>query len=152
MIFAYRVVKEKHRKTAFSGFGARVAGGRWNRVGEPVVYTSSSLALAALETFVHLVEEAKSIQFVFFEVRIPDGVPVTRCERTPKGWRMAPAAEASIRYGSRWFHQQETAVLDIPSVLIPIERNYVLSPSHPDFPRIEISRPRPFTFDTGLWK
>jgi len=37
-----------------SGKGAEQTGGRWNRKGTPLIYTSVSRALACLETVVHL--------------------------------------------------------------------------------------------------
>jgi len=51
---AWRIVKEKHAATAFSGEGAARTGGRWNSRGVAVIYTSSTKALAALENLVHL--------------------------------------------------------------------------------------------------
>lgn len=51
---AWRIVKEKHAASAFSGEGAAKTGGRWNSRGVPVVYASATKALAALETLVHL--------------------------------------------------------------------------------------------------
>src|SRR5258705_349554 len=51
---AWRIVKAKHAATAFSGEGAARTGGRWNSRGVPVVYTSSTKSLAALESLVHL--------------------------------------------------------------------------------------------------
>ena len=47
-------VPEAHAATALIGEGARLNGGRWNSPGTTVVYTSGSLALAALENLVHL--------------------------------------------------------------------------------------------------
>src|SRR3990172_1776005 len=53
-ITAWRIVKARHAANAFGGEGARVEGGRWNSPGTPVVYTSQSAALAALELLVLL--------------------------------------------------------------------------------------------------
>lgn len=39
--------------TAPTGEGAKKYGGRWNLPGQAVVYTSESLALAAVEALVH---------------------------------------------------------------------------------------------------
>jgi RES domain-containing protein len=50
----WRLCRRQYAVTAFSGIGAKLWGGRWNAPGYPVVYTADSLALAALETFVHL--------------------------------------------------------------------------------------------------
>ena len=50
----WRIVKERNLDTAFTGIGARVYGGRWNHIGTAIVYTSDSLALAAMELFIHV--------------------------------------------------------------------------------------------------
>jgi RES domain-containing protein len=50
----WRISKAKYAHSAFSGEGARLFDARWNFAGTPMVYTSSSLALAAIEYFVHL--------------------------------------------------------------------------------------------------
>jgi RES domain-containing protein len=149
---AYRIVKARHAATAFTGEGARLAGGRWNRPGEAAVYTSASLALAAIETFVHLGEAGLHIRFVYFRVEIPETVAIQPCRRPPAGWRAEPPAERSMRYGSAWLQAGRTAVLEVPSVIVPSEKNYVLNPGHPDFTRLRIGRPQPFVFDPRMWK
>lgn len=149
---AFRIVKARHARSAFSGEGARIAGGRWSRPGEAVVYASDSLALAAIETFVHLGEDGLHIRFVYFRVDIPDDLAIQRCRRPPPGWRAEPPEAASTRYGSEWVRRGRTAVLDVPSAIVPSERNYLLNPHHTDFARIRIGRATPFVFDPRLWK
>ncbi|MBC8006624.1 MAG: RES domain-containing protein, partial [Prolixibacteraceae bacterium] len=39
----------RYAGTAFSGEGARLYGGRWNRKGVPMVYTAGSQSLAMLK-------------------------------------------------------------------------------------------------------
>ncbi len=56
MVVAWRIVKRKHAKKAFTGEGARQFGGRWNSPGVAIVYTAESQSLAALEILVHLRE------------------------------------------------------------------------------------------------
>jgi RES domain-containing protein len=148
---AFRIVKARHARSAFSGEGARVAGGRWNRPGDAVVYTSASLALAALETFVHLGEDALHIRFVYFEVGIPETLAIQRCRKPPPRWRAEPPEDGSMRYGSRWLRAKRTAVLEVPSAIVPPERNYLFDPLHPEFRRIRIGRAMPFAFDPRLW-
>ena len=149
---AYRIVKARHAGTAFSGEGARIAGGRWNLPGDAVVYASASLALAAIETFVHLGDDALHIRFVHFRIEMPDAVAVQRCRRPPPGWRAEPLDEASMRYGSTWRRRARTAVLEVPSAIVPSEKNYLLNPRQPEFRRIRIGRPLPFVFDPRMWK
>lgn len=129
-----------------------MAGGRWSRPGEAVVYASASLALAAIETFVHLGEDGLHIAFVCFRIEIPDSVVVQRCRQPPKGWRAEPPQETSMRYGSAWLRRNRSAVLEVPSAIVPSENNYLLNPNHPEFPLLRIGRARPFTFDPRMWK
>lgn len=152
MPFAYRIVKARHARTAFTGDGARIAGGRWNRPGDAVVYASASLALAAIETFIHLGEDALHIRFVYFRIAIPDDLTMERCRRPPLRWRAEPPEEPSMRYGSAWVRRRRTAVLEVPSVIVPSESNFLLNPGHPDFLRIRLVRPVRFVFDPRMWK
>jgi len=50
----WRLVKAGRTHSAWDGEGAFRFGGRWNSRGVRAVYASSSLALALLETLVHL--------------------------------------------------------------------------------------------------
>ena len=52
MITVWRIVTRRFVTSAFSGEGARLFGGRWNRKGWPVVYTAQSRSLALLEMMV----------------------------------------------------------------------------------------------------
>ncbi len=71
MRYGYRIVKRRQARFAFTGEGARLSGGRWNSPGLRAVYLSSTLSLAAMETFVHLGEDAVRLDFVYFEIAIP---------------------------------------------------------------------------------
>jgi len=142
----------REAKAAFSGEGARLAGGRWNEVGTAVVYVSGSLALAALETFVHLRPLIPKQRFVFFTVSIPNTVRIERSSELPSDWRISPAPQETQRLGTEWVKAARSAVLEVPSAVIPTECNYMLNPAHPDFKRIKLSEPRSFSFDPRLWK
>jgi RES domain-containing protein len=148
----FRITKARHAATAFSGEGARRAGGRWNFPGEPIVYCSSSLSLAALETFVHLGEEGRSIEFVFLEAVIPASARIDHVTKLPKGWRQEPPGEPSMEVGSKWFRELQSLALAVPSATVPQESNILLNPLHPDFARVTVSKPKPFSFDPRIWK
>lgn len=153
MIAAWRLVKAKRKATAFNGEGARLAGGRWNHRGTSVVYVSGSLALAALEAFVHLQRAAAAIAHVSFRVEIPDDA-VAELEPTalPTDWRAEPPPDATKQIGTDWAAAGTSAVLRVPSAIVPREHNFVLNPGHPDFRRLVISPPEPFSFDPRMWK
>ena len=154
MTIAWRLVKVRHQAGAFSGEGARIAGGRWNHPGTKVVYASDSLALSALETFVHLGHAAAGIRFVAFRISIPDAVTVEHVapRALPRRWRSEPPLPETMDVGTRWIETGKSVGLRVPSVVIPRESNLMLNPAHPDFTRIMIDSPEPFTFDPRLWK
>jgi RES domain-containing protein len=148
---AWRISKQKHARTAFSGDGARLYGGRWNSPGVPVVYVAESQSLAVLEVLVHLDAPALLEKYVFLEVGF-DASLVTDLDRNslPKNWQSDPVPEAIQAIGDRWVLSGDSAVLRVPSILVPEESNFLLNPRHPDFRKIGVSRPQPFRFDPRL--
>lgn len=145
---AWRIVKEKHAATAFSGEGAAMAGGRWNSRGVPVVYASSTLSLAALESLVHL-NPPVLFKYVAFPIEF-DAAFVASLAALPGDWAIEPPGPLSKATGDAWVRAGESAVLAVPTVIIPAETNYLLNPAHPDFKKISIGKPRPFAFDRRL--
>ncbi|MBI4246749.1 MAG: RES domain-containing protein [Candidatus Rokubacteria bacterium] len=152
MIRVWRLSKAAH--AAFDGEGAKSYGARWHRAGIPVVYTASSLALAALEVFMHIDTEEEANDLVAVMAEIPASVRGThvRLTQLPDDWRAYPSPQACIDLGTRWMTAGTTAVLAVPSAVVPSELNYLLDPRHPAFRKIRVGRPQPFSFDPRLWK
>jgi RES domain-containing protein len=149
---AFRIVKRRHAKHAFNGEGARLAGGRWNSTGQRAVYLSSTLSLAAMEIFVHLGEDAARLEYVYFDVAVPASVSILTLTHRPKGWRSEPPINASMRVGDRWLKAGKSALLEVPSAVIPSEMNLLLNPLHPDAAKLRIGTARVFNFDPRMWK
>lgn len=147
---AWRIVMAKHAATAFSGKGAADYGGRWNSRGVPVVYTSSTKSLAALEILVHL-NPPMRFKYVAFPVKFDASLmEVVPPKTLPTDWQSEPPPSSSQAVGDVWVRQARSAVLMLPSVIISGEPNYLLNPAHPDFRSISIGRPEPFAFDVRL--
>lgn len=153
MIEVWRICRARHGHAAFSGEGTRRAGGRWNNRGLPVVYTAATASLAVVEMLVHMDPEDAPDAYILAGARIPDDVERTVCsvESLPGNWRVHPPPEATRATGDAWLREGRTAVLVVPSAVIPKERNYLLNPVHPDMGRIELQPPEPFVFDPRLW-
>lgn len=147
MIQAWRIVKKRYADDAFSGEGARQAGGRFNSPGIAVVYTASSLALAELEILVNLPTERLLESYASFRVHFDASLLyVLREADLPANWRTDPAPRAVKQIGDQWVQKAQSVVLSVPSAVVPAERNYVLNPAHPDFDEIVIEGP----FDPGI--
>lgn len=138
---------------ATDGEGAFRYGGRWNSPGVRVVYASSSLALAAVETFVHLEPNLMPADLVVIAGAIPDGLAIGGVEAAtlPEGWRTRCAGSLR-RWGDEWIGGGESLALLVPSAVIRGEWNLLLNPAHADYARIEYERIEPFAFDTRMWR
>lgn len=147
---AWRILQENHAAAAFSGDGAAKYGGRWNSKGVAVVYTSGSMSLAALEILVHL-NPILYLKYLAFRVEFDNSlVEKATVGNLPPDWKAEPPAPCSQAIGDQWAREGRTAILEIPSILIPCEPNYLLNPAHPDFGKILIGKPEPFAFDPRL--
>lgn len=149
---AWRLTKTRYLATAWDGAGARKAGGRWNSVGIAVVYVSETLALALVEVLVHLpsgvLPAYSAIPVEFAEALVTTLSP----QRLPRNWRVSPPPAGTRALGDAWYAAGASAVLRVPSVVVPGESNYVLNPAHPGFTRITIGAPMAFPFDLRLAK
>lgn len=150
MLVVWRLITARLVETAFSGEGARLYGGRWNRKGVPLVYTAGSQSLAMLEMLVQ--DEPLRARYVMIPATIPKGLKIERVSLgdLPAGWRDRAAREQLQAIGTDWAKRTTSAVLAVPSAVIPAETNYLLNPLHPGFARIEIGEPREFITDLRL--
>jgi RES domain-containing protein len=148
---AWRLVKTKYLPAAFDGEGARIAGGRWNSPGVRVVYAAESLSLALVEILVHLKDAGtlpaySAVRLEFDEAIVEALLP----SRLPKNWRDYPAPAETRAIGDQWVAEARSAVLRVPSVVVPNESDCVINPIHPDFSRIRRQPPVEFPFDRRL--
>jgi len=105
-----------------------------------------------MEPFVHLGEDAARLAYVYFAVEIPDTVSIAILARRPKGWRNEPPASASMNAGDLWLNAGKTALLEVPSALIPSETNLILNPLHSDSGKLRVGTAHAFHFDPRMWK
>jgi RES domain-containing protein len=151
MLSAWRLVKTRYAATAFDGEGARLYGARWNSPGIRVAYASSTIALAILEVVVHLVRPATATAYSLANVEFPESlVDVLKASALPRHWDDSPPPQAVLDLGDRWVNEARSAVLQVPSAIIPAEHNYLLNPKHRDFAKVTIVPPKPFKLDQRL--
>ena len=150
MISSWRVVKEDFATRAFDGEGARVWGGRWNSAGNAVVYTSATTSLGLLEKFVHTEEGLPPI-YITIPVTFDAGLVETMDSKgLPADWRSLPAPLTLKRIGDEWVDSMRSCILEVPSVIVPHESNFILNPKHPNFHSIEIGEPIDLDIDQRL--
>jgi RES domain-containing protein len=149
----WRICRRRYAADAASGEGARLYGGRWNSRGVRIVYASSSLALAAVETFVNLEPNLRPADLVFIEGEISDAVEIARVDpkTLPAGW-LETRYESLHRFGDDWIRNGQTAALMVPSAAIRGEWNVLLNPAHAHFHKIRFKHPEPFKFDLRMFR
>jgi|SRR5664279_1919508 len=151
MVSAWRITKRKHARSAFSGEGARLYGGRWNSPGAAIIYTAESQSLAVLEILVHLDSAELLKKYVLLKVGIEESYILDiDAVALPRNWRAEPAPSRVQKMGDDWVGQSASAVLRVPSTLVPGESNFLLNPRHVDFRKLQISGPISFHFDPRL--
>lgn len=150
----FRICKTKYAASAFDGEGAFRFGGRWNTRGTRIIYTAGSLALAALEMLVHLEDDSMLLAYSYAVARIPPKLitPVEDFRALPEDWDMSPSPPEVQQIGDDWARAKTSAILEVPTSIIPLEKNYLLNPAHRDFSAIVLGDIRSFVFDKRLRK
>ena len=139
-----------------SGTGAKTTGGRWNEVGAPVIYTSETRAMACLETIVHLNTGGLPFNRYLVALDVPDDVWAKAQHESAAslkvGWDAEPAGRVSIRFGTDWIRSKISALLVVPSVIVPEELNVLINPQHADSAKISAVKVRKWLYDPRLGK
>ena len=149
----WRICRRRYSAIAVSGEGARLYGGRWISHGVRVVYASTSLALAAIETFVNLEPKLRPADLVSIAGEIPETIEVPRLELNALPSRWHETRDESLhRFGDAWIHSAKSVGLLVPSAAIRGEWNVLLNPAHADFPKVKFQEPQPFEFDARMFR
>lgn len=132
-----------------SGLGAKRSGGRWNSKGCPVIYASENIALAVLETIVHIRPAKQPQNRYLVRINIPNDVWHLRGQLNspPVGWDAEPFGKPGIKAGDVWLRDRLTALLVVPSVIVPEECTVLLNPEHPDAMRVTATMLRKWNYD-----
>jgi RES domain-containing protein len=153
-VIAYRICQAAYAATTaemICGMGGLYSAGRWHSAGKRIVYVSQNLSLAAHEIIVHYPQRKHALKFVMSDIEIPDRLVMTLAAfgvtTLPDGWNAQPPRHATQAIGDSWLAANTSAALEVPSVIIPGEFNYLLNPEHPDFGAIKATDPKPFSFD-----
>jgi RES domain-containing protein len=143
MIRVYRLASERfehHPTAAMSGEGGLYGPARWHPKGHRIVYLAQSLALCTLEMKVQ--DSDINPLYAGFEIEVPDsvGYEVLDQGKLPHNWRDRIAYPICQAIGESWLTARKTALLLVPSAVVPSETNYLLNPLHPDAKKI-VTRP-----------
>lgn len=132
-----------------TGTGARMTGRRWNSKGTRLVYCAANIALATLETVHYLNSGSMPFNRYLVRIDVPDAVWEARqvLEPLPAGWDAIPAGLTARTAGDDWIASRATALLHVPSVIVPDECNVLINPRHRDAPTITATTLKRWIYD-----
>jgi len=129
-----------------SGEGARLVGGRWNSPGRPMVYCAQDASLAMLEVRVHLDLPFELLPSDYVYSAIDTG------DLAIEESALAETGRDSRKIGDDWLRDCRTALLRVPSAIVPLGYNILINPLHAKAREIAISAEYPCVFDPRLWR
>lgn len=155
MIHLWRIASDSRNYTAddVTGAGAKATGGRWNRQGNAMLYTATNISLAVLETFVHIKIGGLPLNRYLVRFDVPDAVwqDARDCRTPPIGWDAVPEGMVSLDEGDNWLRQNASALMVVPSVIVPDEFNVLVNPAHPDMSRIGVVKLKKWQYDQRMF-
>ncbi len=134
-----------------TGTGAKLAGGRWNKPGVAVLYTSSSRALATLEVLVHIPAFYVPSNYVLSSIWIPDdNIQVLDIKLLPADWQNLTPPQNLQTQTEDWLKSKTYLALKVPSAIVQDEYNYLINPLQADFAQVKLLHQEPYRFDPRL--
>ncbi|MGN6341900.1 MAG: RES family NAD+ phosphorylase [Ginsengibacter sp.] len=127
---------------------------RWNSKDVKMIYTAQSRALACLENIVHRDSKGLQKNFRIMEIDIPDKIKIEKIQETDliPDWKNFYNMPYTQQIGNDWINNSKTAVLQVPSVIVSGDFNYLVNPAHKDFSSIKLLSTVPFEFDSRIKK
>jgi RES domain-containing protein len=139
---------------SLDGRGGLIASARWHTLGRPIVYLATSPAAALAEVLVHLELDIEELpdHYELLKAEAPEGLRMLRVdpEALPKGWESDEVVTRSR--GDEWLAAGESALLEVPSAIVPETFNVLLNPSHRDAARVKVLWHKRYPYDRRLFR
>lgn len=145
----FRITSNKYAANLW-GTGAAIYGGRWNKIGSPVLYTGENKEIALLETIVHTPPMLiPNLDILILEIP-NDSITELSIENLPKNWTDYPAPTILSEIAEKWILEAKTIALKVPSCIIHTTHNYILNCRHPKYSDVKLISRKNFHFDSRL--
>lgn len=137
-----------------NGAGGLEAEGRWHTAGRRIVYCAPNPATALMEVLVHfkIDLDGAPVNFRYLEIEAPDGISgeTVNADAFGSDWRGDQAA--TQRRGDAWLKTGTSALLHVPSVIVPATWNVLLNPLHPESEQIRVIKIHYHGIDQRLFR
>lgn len=125
-----------YKANDLTGGGAAKFPGRWNAKTQRVVYCAKNISLAVLETAAHIDDAGLPLNRYVVRIEVPITIWNARVvlERASldAAWCAIPFGRASIDAGAEWYSTAKSALLEVPSVVVPEESTILINAEHAD--------------------
>src|ERR1700746_1747205 len=150
-MIVYRISECKYIND-LSGKGAALFGGRWNSKDVYMIYTSQSGALALLEAVVHIGKVPRAGLYCMATIDLHgNSIETFPKDKLPSDWQTNPSPDYLKTIGDHFIKSGKYLALEVPSVLMSEEHNYLLNPAHPDFRKVKVIAEKVITVDERLF-
>ena len=114
---------------------------------------AASASTALVEVLVHLDADAEDLPTDLLMLSIEAPARIYRKAERVAGDDPMLGNEMDARdFGTRWLSEKRSALLLVPSVIVPMETNVLINPLHADASAIRLKDKVPFLFDPRLLK
>ncbi len=134
---------------SLEGTGGLYVSGRWHTKGHPVVYCSEDPSTALLETLVHIEidSEDRPETFQVLKIESSEQVSIEQVNIAKLGAEWRDDLARTRNAGDEWLQSARSLLLEVPSVLVPERRNYLINPVHPEMKNLRITARYSHPFD-----
>ena len=135
----FRIAKRQYIED-FSGEGARLYGGRWNKAGTKMLYLSSTLSLSVLEILVHFNQDYAPNDLYYAELELADKFINTKTDfsELKEHLRDNPPHYSTQKFGTEWVKFNKDLAMTVPSAILPTEQNILINPKHKDIGELKL--------------
>lgn len=147
----YRITDKRHAAD-LSGYGASLGGGRWNKKRTALLYTASTVSLATLEILVKIHETQIIGDYSLVVINVDSNTEKLKVKNSELSNKWIQNIEETKEYGTNWVEKKQSLMLEVPSAVVPIDKNILINPAHPDFHKVEIIDMVDYHFDNRLFK
>lgn len=129
-----------HRR--LDGAGGLLAPGRWHTQGSRIAYCAPNPATALVEILVHIEIDAGDLPdpLQYLEIDAPDTISTKSIDVGALGRHWQKDQMATRRAGDEWLRAGSTALLRVPSAIVPATWNVIVNPRHPESAKVQVVR------------
>lgn len=151
-MIVYRICSTKYADNISGESARKQTTNRWNSLGTPMLYTSDSPALCAVEIHQYLPPAFPPKNYSMLKIEIPPCEPILIEEDffNSENWIKNLATTQAI--GDQFIQQNEFLVLKVPSAMISSCSNFLINPNHTDFHKVKIINSLLFPLTGKLFK